>query len=69
MARNKPQPAYDYRRALTLVQMIALADDGSALIELSKGWGIDSGGTYEDLVVRLAQHALAHAREQRDGKA
>lgn len=70
--------AYDYRRVLALVQVLAIEDHAKqekALLELCKGWGVDPAwlGSESDYprwlhvigtVERLARHALAYSREQ-----
>ena len=60
---NQPALAYDYRRALALVQVLAIEDAIArmrAARELAHLWGIPDGRG--PLLTRLAQHALGHAR-------
>lgn len=70
--------AYDYRRVLALVQVLAIEDHAQqekALLELCKGRDVDPAymGSADDnprwlhvigTVERLARHALAYSREQ-----
>lgn len=70
--------AYDYRRVLALVQVLAIEDHAKqekALLALCKGWGVDPAwlGSESDYprwlhvigtVERLARHALAYSRER-----
>lgn len=63
---NQPATAYDYRRAIALVQVLAL-NDLKALRELAHAWGVPeptlkelqhSRSWMQTMAVRLAQHAL-----------
>lgn len=70
--------AYDYRRVLALVQVLAIDDAAkqeAALLALCRGWGVDPAylGGESDFprwvavmatVERLARHALEYSRKQ-----
>lgn len=64
---TQPATAYDYRRAITLVQVLAMdKNDGLKLTDLQSlaaAWGLSTLGGYSGLLQRLAQHALEHSRE------
>lgn len=65
-ANHKPRLAWDYRRAILLVQVLA-ADGGyfvrrAALRELARAWGLDDRGGYVLMSRRLARHALRKRR-------
>lgn len=60
----EPKLAYDYRRAILLVQMLANGVDMEALCYLAGQWGLPyEGATGEGLVQRMAEHALKYSRE------
>jgi hypothetical protein len=67
----RPKTAYDYRRCITLVQVLALYPNDEALNHLAGSWQCeDEHGRaiehmpYSDLVEMLAQHALEHVRNE-----
>ena len=65
---NEPATAYDYRRAIALVQVLATYDEKKVL-ELCRMWEVHPIQTASrhlyPTIVALAQHALEH---QRDGE-
>lgn len=66
-AKTQPRIAYDYRRAILLVQVLAMDTDyytqRDALRQLARGWRLREDGGHARMVRRLAQHALKHARK------
>ena len=69
--------AYDYRRVLALVQVLAMDAEKqeAALLALCRGWGVDPAYMGSELdnprwlavmatVERLARHALEYSRKQ-----
>jgi hypothetical protein len=67
-ANTQPATAYDFRRALTLVQVLALdKSDGLKLTDcrtLARHWQLSSDGDLSTLLQRLAQHALEYSRDE-----
>lgn len=59
---KQPALAYDYHRAVFLVQLIALGVNIEALQNLAQRWDVPFGGDHGELLQRLAEHALEHAR-------
>lgn len=61
-ANTQPATAYDYRRAIVLVQVLAMdKNDGLKLTDLQAlavAWGLSTLGGYSVLLQRLAQAAL-----------
>lgn len=62
----EPRTAYDVRRYLTLVQVLALEETAegrlSGLRHLARQWGVPDAGEYRELVSRLAQHVTEYHR-------
>lgn len=54
--------AFDYRRHITLVQVLAMDSPASAIKHLCKSWHIEPGDTFEETINRLAQHAMRYHR-------
>ena len=75
MKRNRPATAYQYRQCIALVQVLATAKETQTILDLCEVWGVAPVWTPYPLfpqqsylnimatVRRLAEHALAHARE------
>lgn len=63
-ANNPPALAFEYRRYITLVQVLALDNPTSPIERLCESWHIAPGETFEDTVNRLAQHAIDYHRTQ-----
>lgn len=75
---TEPATAYDYRRVLALVQVLALDDPAqqeAALLALCRGWGVEPAylGSESDYprwlavmatVEKLAKHALEYSRKE-----
>lgn len=64
-ANNQPATAYDYRRAIALVQVLAIknpVDRWKAVYALADAWGMVGYGDPAGTLYWLAQHALADAR-------
>lgn len=74
---HEPALAYQYRRAILLVQILAAGGSDEPLRHLCKEWGIEPvedrseppyrGRYYINVwatIIRLAQHALEHGRQQ-----
>lgn len=65
---TQPATAYDMRRAITLVQVLAMdKNDGLKLTDLQSlavAWGLSTLGGYSGLLQRLAQYALEHHAEE-----
>lgn len=67
---QQPQLAYDYRRAITLVQVLAIEDSDTrdkALRLLAQdwlGWIFNKHSDYgnDHITKRLSQHTLEHGR-------
>jgi hypothetical protein len=64
-ARIQPALAYDYRRAITLVQLLAKDAPTVSLRQIAGEWGmaIFVGDTRDQLIQRMAEHALTIGRE------
>lgn len=66
-ASHQPRLAWDYRRAILLVQVLAADGDyfvrRAALRELARAWGLDEQGGQALMVSRLAKHALRKRRK------
>lgn len=58
---QQPKLAFEVRRYLTLVQVLAL-DDTSALRELGHKWGVSEDGvkSFQEYVARMAQHVIEY---------
>lgn len=59
-----PTTAYDVRRSLFIVQILAVP--GSPLEALqftARAWGLDDSGDFETLLRRMSQAALEHGRK------
>jgi hypothetical protein len=67
---QQPATAYDYRRAISLLQVIARVDDDAerldALHEYAAGWNVNlTPEMSESAIVRvLAEYVLAHGRDE-----
>lgn len=66
MMSKKPLSAYDVRRYLTLVQVLALdKDEALSLTDLktmARLWDVNPYGTYRELLQRLAQHVVEYSQ-------
>jgi hypothetical protein len=71
MRHNQVKTAYDYRRAIELVQLLAIGDT-RPLEMIARYWQVELPQDYAGydvtyltvLLERLAQHALEHARQE-----
>lgn len=65
---TRPATAYDYRRAIYLVQMISNNAHIYYLKAPAGTWGVAtfSNDTRDDLLQRMAEHALEYAIKQAD---
>lgn len=65
---NEPGTAYDRRRYITLVQVLAgrsvLTRRSYPLQALAKGWGVNPYGDYTELLQRLAQRIIEYHRSE-----
>lgn len=65
---TKPATAYDYRRYIILVQMLALdKSDGLKLTDLrtlAEVWQVNPYGTFSELLQRLCQAVIEHQRTE-----
>ena len=77
---QKPATAYDYRRAILLVQVLAMPPNHDmALVQLCKDWGVEptfdttleSYGVVllrqHETICALARHAIKHGRQEGNG--
>lgn len=66
--RQEPKLAFDYRRYITLVQVLALdKSEGLKLTDLqvlADKWGVNPHGDFEELLQRLAKHAVDYHRKR-----
>lgn len=64
---HEPKLAFDYRRYLTIIQVLALdKSEGLKLTDLqvlARGWNVNPYGNFEELLQRLAKHAVDYHRE------
>ncbi len=64
----QPKTAYDYRRYIVLVQVLAMdKNDGLKLTDLQSlavSWGLSTLGGYSLLLQRLAQAAIEYQRQE-----
>ncbi len=69
-ASTQPATAYNYRRAIVLVQVLAMdKNDGLKLTDLQSlavAWGLSTLGGYSGLLQRLAQAAIEHERQEQE---
>lgn len=54
--------AYDYRRYITLVQVLATDTPSRGAIALCEAWGVKPGAMHTETVRRLARHAIEYHR-------
>jgi hypothetical protein len=66
----KPETAYDYRRAIVLIQVLAMdKSDGLKLTDLQAlavAWNVSTLGGFSLLLQRLAQAAIEYQRQDAD---
>ncbi len=65
-----PDPAFDYRRYITLVQVLALGDY-NAILALYEAWELEPMPAPDTLLMmyRLAEHAVNYRREESNQQA
>lgn len=63
-ARIQPALAYDYRRAILLVQLLAADAPNVCLRQTARDWGVVMfvDDTRDKLIQRMAEHALTKSR-------
>jgi hypothetical protein len=59
----KAKNAYDYRRYITLVQVLATGD-GRKVVALCEAWGVEPVASETVTISRLAQHAVEYHRKE-----
>lgn len=69
----EPKTAFDYRRYITLVQALAIAEDMERLLNLCEAWGVQVAYTGQNppwhfdqlgTIRNLAKHAVEYHREE-----
>jgi hypothetical protein len=63
---QQPATAWDYHRALALVQALASDAPMSGIAALCEAWGVPLGFDSVETIRALAKHALEHGREEKE---